>query len=207
MVKFKSLTMYTCPNCGSPVLEGDPYCQHCGSHLSWIGQTDDFESNDYDLDDVLDALFINQMQKSLLKQKLESYLRAKDVRKLFVRQANNEYAFHITRQNRYVKTVDEFYYDPKYVNPTQVFAECITNHTHDGLKSDPRFKALIKSMDYPLHRISGGYVTEYSSWPREFRLIDRIEISLHFRIGEKIRTYRLDIERMKLDENYYEFEY
>lgn len=199
--------MNTCPNCGSPVLDGDPYCQHCGCHLSWSCQTQDLNSHDYDLDDVLDSLFINDVQKSLLKLKLESYLKAKDVRKLFVRKANNEYAFHITRQNRYVKTVDEFYYDPKYVNLTQVFAECITNHTHDGLKSDPRFKALIKSMDYPLHRISGGYVTEYSSWPREFRLIDRIEISLHFRIGEKIRTYRLDIERMSLDENYNEFEY
>ena len=62
-------------------------------------------------------------------------------------------------------------------------------------------------MDYPLHRISGGYVTECSSGPREFKLIDRIEISIHFRIGEKIRIYRLDAERMKLDENYYEFEY
>lgn len=56
--------MYTCPNCGSPVLEGDPYCQHCGSHLSWIGQTDDFESNDYNLDDDdIRTFFIDNFEK------------------------------------------------------------------------------------------------------------------------------------------------
>ena len=27
--------MPTCPNCGSIVMEGDPYCSHCGAHFKW----------------------------------------------------------------------------------------------------------------------------------------------------------------------------
>lgn len=27
--------MPTCPDCGSIIMEGDPYCSHCGAHLSW----------------------------------------------------------------------------------------------------------------------------------------------------------------------------
>ena len=32
--------MPTCPNCGSVVMEGDPYCSHCGAHFKW-SNTDD----------------------------------------------------------------------------------------------------------------------------------------------------------------------
>lgn len=91
--------MNTCPNCGSPVLDGDPYCQHCGCHLSWSCQTQDLNSHDYDLDDVLDSLFINDVQKSLLKLKLESYLKAKaqmtelNILEHVGRKANEKYTF------------------------------------------------------------------------------------------------------------------
>ena len=27
--------MPTCPNCGSIVMDGDPYCPHCGAHFRW----------------------------------------------------------------------------------------------------------------------------------------------------------------------------
>lgn len=35
--------MPTCPNCGSIVMEGDPYCSHCGAHFNWasIDEVDD----------------------------------------------------------------------------------------------------------------------------------------------------------------------
>ena len=35
--------MPTCPNCGSIVMEGDPYCSHCGAHFKWnhADDTDD----------------------------------------------------------------------------------------------------------------------------------------------------------------------
>ena len=27
--------MPTCPNCGSIVMDGDPYCSHCGAPFKW----------------------------------------------------------------------------------------------------------------------------------------------------------------------------
>lgn len=33
--------MATCPDCGEIVMEGDPYCEHCGAHLIWIDDEDD----------------------------------------------------------------------------------------------------------------------------------------------------------------------
>lgn len=45
--------MATCPDCESIIMEGDPYCSHCGAHLSWSSEdsynheADLFEGNDY----------------------------------------------------------------------------------------------------------------------------------------------------------------
>lgn len=36
--------MANCPDCGSIVMEGDPYCSHCGAHIVWI---DDDSDDDY----------------------------------------------------------------------------------------------------------------------------------------------------------------
>ena len=35
--------MPTCSNCGSIVMEGDPYCSHCGAHFKWnhAGEVED----------------------------------------------------------------------------------------------------------------------------------------------------------------------
>lgn len=153
--------MPTSHNCGSQILEGDLYCQHCGTHLFWSADDEYACYKDDDLDDMLNYLFINHLQKALLKNKLTSYLKFKDVKKLLLRQANNEYVFEITLQNNYISTVDEFYYGPKYENTTQVFCECLQNHTYDGLKSNPKFKNMIKNTGMPIHKIIGGYVTEY----------------------------------------------
>ena len=38
--------MPTCPDCGSVIMEGDPYCSHCGAHLQW-DFTDENEDDDY----------------------------------------------------------------------------------------------------------------------------------------------------------------
>nr|WP_295001399.1 zinc-ribbon domain-containing protein [uncultured Methanobrevibacter sp.] len=38
--------MATCPDCGSVVMNGDPYCPHCGAHLNW-GFYDDDEDDSY----------------------------------------------------------------------------------------------------------------------------------------------------------------
>lgn len=39
--------MANCPDCGSIVMEGDPYCSHCGAHLVWIDDDNDDEGENY----------------------------------------------------------------------------------------------------------------------------------------------------------------
>lgn len=39
--------MPTCPNCGSIVMEGDPYCSHCGAHFKWNYFDDATDTPDY----------------------------------------------------------------------------------------------------------------------------------------------------------------
>ena len=41
------IIMATCPNCGSIVMEGDPYCSHFGAHFRWDDIDDDEDSDDY----------------------------------------------------------------------------------------------------------------------------------------------------------------
>lgn len=53
--------MATCPNCGEIVMEGDPYCSHCGSSLRW--NLDDDGRREDDGDSVMYDLF-DQMVKS-----------------------------------------------------------------------------------------------------------------------------------------------
>jgi hypothetical protein len=39
--------MPTCPNCGSIVMEGDPYCSHCGAHFKWSYFDEEDDTPDY----------------------------------------------------------------------------------------------------------------------------------------------------------------
>lgn len=42
--------MPTCPNCGEIVMQGDPYCSHCGTAFRWREDEDDY------FDDYVSAL-------------------------------------------------------------------------------------------------------------------------------------------------------
>lgn len=37
--------MPTCPNCGEIVMNGDPYCPHCGATFRWVSDEEDEEDN------------------------------------------------------------------------------------------------------------------------------------------------------------------
>lgn len=38
--------MPTCPDCGSIIMEGDPYCTHCGAQIVWSEEV--FHNNEYE---------------------------------------------------------------------------------------------------------------------------------------------------------------
>ena len=65
------------------------------------------------------------------------------------------------------------------------------------------FQKLIKSVGLEFIDCRGGYKTEYTVFPDEFQLKDEIEILVRFRLGpDKVRVYDLDLDRMKLSEEY-----
>ena len=37
--------MVNCPNCGELVMEGDPYCSHCGATFAWSDEDDEEDYN------------------------------------------------------------------------------------------------------------------------------------------------------------------
>ncbi len=52
---------------------------------------------------------------------------------------------------------------------------------------------------------AGGYVTDYSRADDVFTLKDEIRVKIYFKAGPKERMYILDLDRMELDEDYFEF--
>lgn len=139
----------------------------------------------------------------ILKGKIESYLRARDCTGLLLRESHGSYIFTFTRENEYVKTTDEFEYDLNYMNPTSVFRECYPNHDYTRIIENPEFQKLIKSVGLEFIGCRGGYKTEYTVCPDEFQLKDEIEIYVRFKLGSgKVRVYDLDLDRIKLSEDY-----
>ena len=201
--------MHTCPDCGSMIMEGDPYCSHCGAHLQW-SDDEDSPNQRYrrdDLDDILDSMFITPAQRQALKSKLESFLKARDCTRMEARQALDEYVFAFTRENEYVRTVDEFYFSPKDKNIDRVFCESYSMHYHDGLLKSPEFQELVRKTGLEFIECRYGYRTEYRTWPSEYRLIDEIDVIVYFRLSAKReRFYHLDLENMKLKPDYHEYD-
>lgn len=200
--------MPTCPDCGSIIMEGDPYCPHCGAHLDWSDDEEYGESSQFNVDDIFYGMYISGYQRSLLEGKINSFLKSKDCTRLLVRESYGSYIFEFTRENEYVRTIDEFIFDPKYENPSRVFWECQPHHYHDKLIANPDFKRLISKMGLEFLHCRGGYVSEYVTLSDEFRMVDEIRISVTFRVGDNtVRIYDLDLDRFELSKEYHEFKY
>ena len=200
--------MPTCPDCGSIIMEGDPYCPHCGAHLQWDFEDDSNENYSRDeLDDIVDSMFIDISQKLLLKSKLRELLAARDCTGLEARLSIDEYVFRFTRQNEYVRTVDELYYNPRDATFSRLFCDCMQFHVHDKLLSHPKFKALLRRTPYEFLECRGGYVTQATNYPHKFYFVDEIDVIVYFRVSaNKERFYHLDLEKMQLKNDYHEYE-
>lgn len=202
--------MYTCPSYGEIVMEEDPYCQHCGSHLNWPEKSESSHERKEDLnvDDILNHMYINNAQKQLLKLKVNEFLGSRDCNSLEVITHDNiyEYTFVFTRENEYVRTVDEFEYNAKYENFTRVFRECYQSHYHDKLEANPEFRKMIEKTGLEFLGCHGGYVTDYNTADDRFKMTGEISVTVSFRAGSKKRIYDLDLDRMELSRDYREWD-
>ena len=160
------------------------------------------------VDDIIDSMYINNAQKQLLKLKVNEYLASRDCNSLEVINHDNyrDYTFVFSRENEYVRTVDEFDYDAKYVNLTRVFRECYQSHYHDKLEANPEFRKMIEKTGLEFLGCHGGYVTDYNTADDRFKMTGDISVTVSFRAGSKKRIYDLDLDRMELSRDYREWD-
>lgn len=177
-------------------------------HSRPSGHYDISENNETDeetLFRILDPMDLSIIQHMKLYNKLIAFLNAKDCTSLNVEGEFGEYIFKFTRENEYVKTTDEFLYYPIFGDLKRVFKDYYTSHNHDRLIANPRFQSLIRATGLEFIKCDGGYVTEYSIAHDEITMKDEIDIGVWFKAGSKKRNYKLDLDRMELSRDYFEY--
>ena len=250
--------MPTCPNCGSIVMEGDPYCSHCGAHFKWSGLDDDIgdyisesqsylgepdsfyasqtdyggpssydsyvpgtddgkqggfldfgevsktyiEAGEEELEYIAGMICADSSQKLQLKAQIREYQKAKDFNGFYIKKdyGFEVYYFHFIQENEYVKTThvmtyrqDEF----STYNPYETFYDSYSEHNHDRLIANPRFKRLVEGVGLEFDGCGGGYETNLES-VGDVELTGDISIRVYFKADGKKRVYDLDLDEMKL---------
>ena len=190
-------------------------------YLVWEKRDDDsrsqsYEGPDYPNDeaakdngkrilDILASLDLPIGREFRLWEKLMSFLDAKDCTGLRVENGFDMCDFIFTRENEYVRTVNQFEYNVKFENTKRVFHDCYTTHYHDGLLNDSRFQAMIGKTGMEFLGCSGGYECKYLFADDDFFMTDEISIRVSLKAGSKRRSYSLDLDRMELSEEYFEY--
>lgn len=150
------------------------------------------------LDNILAGMFLPVSRWAALKNKLLSFYNSRDCTNLTVEGGYGEYIFKFTRQNRYIKTVDEFYYYPD-MDFERIFQDFYTTHDYENLLKDPKFKRMISATGLEFVRCSGGYVTRYLMAEDEIIMKDELDICVIFKSDSPIETcYALDLDKMEL---------
>lgn len=162
------------------------------------------KSREDKVDDILISMDISYSQYVKLKDKVMSFLDAKDCTGLNVISDYGVHDFIFTRENEYIKTTHRFEYFTE-MELDRLFADCYTTHNYDNLMNNPLFQDLIKSTGLEFMGCSGGYQVEIKYFS-EFIMVDELNLGVNFRVGSKRRHYKLDLDRMKLREDYFEFD-
>ena len=162
------------------------------------------KSREDKVNDILTSMDISYSQYVKLKGKVMSFLDAKDCTGLNVISDYGVHDFIFTRENEYIKTTNRFEYFTE-LELDRLFADCYTTHNYDNLMNNPRFQDLIKSTGLEFMGCSGGYQVEIKYFS-EFIMVDEINLGVDFRVGSKRRHYKLDLDRMKLSEEYFEYD-
>ncbi len=157
------------------------------------------------LDDILNSIYLLENQRLILKNELAELLNCRDCTRLDVKEFGfGSYSFVFTRENEYIKTMDEFLYDSD-LDLSRTFSDCYTTHNYDKLIRNPRFVKMIEKTGMEFSRCSGGYESEYSFASDKFSLKDEINVRVIFKVGSRERSYGLDLDRMELSKDYNEF--
>ena len=175
--------MPTCPNCGTIIMEGDPYCSHCGSHLQWnMGGDSNDSFTAYDRNALLKEEY-EYYDKEMIKEEAYKY-------ELLVR-FENTYDVELVKVNpkgsyaEYEFVGETPYYTLKLTATDQyggVIGLIRDSVSYDFTKliKNRDFIRLIKDMDV---RAIGGNITTHEIF-----------------VYTEDKAYRLDTDKMKLEE-------
>lgn len=194
--------MYTCPDCGSIINEGDPYCTYCGTYLKWEKETEEIPHFN-----ALNQLSLSPEHLDCLRDKLVEFMKAKDFDKIDILDHNGEYIITVTRKNRYIRTNDTFYCDIQENFPERIFRDFKKSHNYDRLQINSKFKQLIKFTGYEFLGFTGGYKSDVNFDSDRFELTDEIVLYVHFRIHNAIRRmYQLNLDNMTLSREFSDYD-
>ena len=172
------------------------------SHVS--SRHDEPKTNEEKVNDILISMDVPYSQYVKLKEKVMSFLDAKDCTGLAVEMDYGEYDFIFTRENEYIKTTHRFEYFTE-LELDRLFSDCYTTHNYDNLVKNPRFQELIRRTGLEFMGCSGGYKVE-TKYFSEFIMPDELDLGVNFRVGSKRRHYKLDLDRMELSKEYFEYD-
>ena len=199
--------MAMCPNCGEIVMNGDPYCTHCGTELRWQSDNRDYESRSGLMGTVKSHVPVNMFFSclsgfGLSANTIDCIKRDFDVlnvRNAFVN-VGQEYPgsdLDITfiRQNRYFKTVDSLRYSILFNKiDAHGFRSDFTN-----LKNTVWFRDAVRRKEsatgFEFYDCGGGYDVKWDWEKSKFELKDGCRVIAHFNEDEyHTRGFEVDFK-------------
>ena len=97
-------------------------------------------------------------------------------------------------------------YKNYFYRPYRTFHDQYSQHSHDALISNPRFKKMVEATGLELDGCEGGYESRLKDEYGDVELTGEIEMRVRFKADGKIRVYCLDLDGMKLLPDYHEYE-
>ena len=96
------------------------------------------------LDDILNSIYLLENQRLILKNELAELLNCRDCTRLDVKEFGfGSYSFVFTRENEYIKTMDEFLYDSD-LDLSRTFSDCSFASDKFSLKDEINVRVIFK---------------------------------------------------------------
>ena len=213
--------MPTCPNCGEIVMNGDPYCPHCGATFRWVDEEYEMKREKYKrpLEVYLKDVPISRFNESIDKLQEYDHITIRIKKSFDLTNAKNtlfdlrqdypsgDIRIFFKRQNKYFTTTDYVTYS------------CVTNeiesHGFDSnfynLENTEWFKNAVRQKERETgleYQACGGGYDAYFHWKNPtFEIKDGCSVIAHF-IKNEYTTLGYEVDfinhRLKMESESYD---